>query len=490
MNEHLTLEDFIVYCQGKKKIDLSKQDIERVRDARAVFERLTQTEKIYGVNTGVGKLVEKKIGSTDQVRFQKNIIMSHACGVGENISLEESRGVLLLLINMLRRGKSAASDELVIHLTSLFNQDLIPAIPEKGSLGASGDLVPLAHLALVLLHKGSLFVDQKRVPAKWFLRHGFPLEIELKAGEALTLINGTHFMSSLLAHSVRKARILSETADICAAMTHRALNGKTCAFDRGLQWLRPHPGAIATADNLRRLLGKECRADGPLQDPYCLRCLPQIHGVAKEEIAKAKIIIEREMNSVTCNPIMENGKIYHGGNFHGQNLSQAADALSIVMATLANAAERRIDGLFSSPELPAFLVEESGLNSGLMIAQYTAASLVSENKTLAHPASVDSISVACGQEDFVSMGGWAVRKLREICRNTGYVLAIELLCAAQALDFRTIDPKSTIAKVHWLVREKIPHLDSDRIFSDDIKIIFDFVWSGEFLEKANKTIDI
>jgi histidine ammonia-lyase len=307
---------------------------------------------------------------------------------------------------------------------------------------------------------------------------------KLKAGESLPLINGTHFMTSLLAHSVYRAEILSRTADVCAAMGIEALTGNYKSFDEKLGQLRPHWGQMQTADNLRSLLQGGNRSPRILQDPYSLRCASQVHGVAKEEVARAKEVVEKEINSVTGNPIIYEDELCHGGNFHGQVLAHAADALCIALSVLASISERRVDRFFHAPALPMFLVKESGPNSGLMVAQYTAAALVSENKTLAHPASVDSIPVACGQEDIVSMGGWAVRKLREICRNTGYVLAIELLCAAQALDFCEIDPDSNIAKIHRLVRLRVSYLDSDRILAKDIETIFEFIYSGEFLKEV------
>lgn len=486
MKRYITLEDFIAFSRGKSKIQLAPKEKDQIRKSREAIESQMEGQVIYGFNTGVGPFFKEKITPETQVEFQRGLILIHAAGVGPCLDEKRARGVMFLLINMLRRGYSGISLETLQLLIDLFNKDIIPAIPEQGSVGASGDLAPLAHIAAVLLGEGFVLRDGNSIPTKFVFEFekGQIRPIELRPGEAIALINGTHFMTSILAWLVWQAEILSKIADIAAALSIYSLGGNPGAFDEKLHKLRPHHGSSQTSKTLKAILGKDYFNDGFLQDAYSLRCVPQIHGACKAAISFARKAVKDEINSVTGNPIFADAGIIHGGNFHGQPLSQAADFLSIGLATLGNISERRIERLLNPnlSGLPAFLSKKPGLDSGLMIAQYTAASLVSENKTLAHPASIDSIPLAGGQEDFVSMGAWACRKAWQICKNTAYVLAIELICAFRALEFKQPFPGSPIEKIQEVIKQNILSQENPHILADEIEMMQKFIWSGEFLD--------
>lgn len=455
MKKNITLEDFIDFAKKGSKIGLTLDEIDKIKKSREILEELVaENQTVYGVNTGVGALLNKKIDSKKARARERNLILSHAAAVGELLSAEESRGMMFLLINMLRKGYSGISWETLRFLIKLFNKGVIPDIPEQGSLGASGDLACLAHLALLLE------------------------PIELKAGEAISLINGTHLMTSILARLVYQAEILSKIVDISAAMSFCALRGNAEAFDEQLHDLRAHSGQVTAAKNFRSLLEKEDYTPRFLQDAYSLRCIAQVHGPVKEAILFVRKKVEIEINSITSNPIiLPDKKVVHGCNFHGQILSMSADFLGIALATLANISERRIERLLNAnlSGLPPFLAKENDRISGLMIAQYTAASLVSENKTLAHSASVDSISVSAEQEDFVSMGAWAVRKTRDVLQNAEYVVAIELLCATKALEDFDFPQDSNIKKIRDAIIDFFPDHKKDRPLADDINAMFDLI---------------
>jgi histidine ammonia-lyase len=370
-------------------------------------------------------------------------------------------------------------------LVDMFNRDIIPVVPVKGSLGASGDLVPHAHIALALIGR-----DTQQILAAAGLEPA-----KLQIGEAIALLNGTSFMTSCLAFLVCQCDNLIQTADIAAAMTVEALGASTKSFAPEIHELRPHSGQIATAANLNHLLlkaKKGGRPAGSLQDAYSLRCIPQVHGTFRDVLSHVRAVVDTEINSFGGNPWVSTrgaeAEICEGsGNFHGQILAHAADSLSIALCNIAGISERRIDKLVSDGAngLPLFLARDQGLNTGLMITQYAAAALVSESKTLAHPASVDSISVSAGQEDFVSMGAWAVSKAREICRNTEYVIAIELLCAAQALDFcGPLLEESRTAKIHEVVRSRVAHFEKSRVLAEDIEALYGLVHNGVLLQEA------
>jgi histidine ammonia-lyase len=417
--------------------------------------------------------------------FQENLIMGHTCGVGPPLEKEIVKGIMLHMILNLKKGYSGIRLPTLELLVEMFNRDVIPLVPAKGSLGASGDLIPQGHVALALIGR-----DPQRVLAAAGLE-----PVKLQAGEAIALLNGTSLMTSCLAFLVLQSDKLIRTADIAAAMTIEALNCNTQSFEPELQKLRPHPGQIATANYLKRILVKTEGGNRPvcaLQDIYSLRCIPQVHGAFRDVLSWAKGVVDTEIDSFGGNPWIstrgEKTEICEGsGNFHGQILAHAADSLSTALCSISGISERRIDELVTccANGLPLFLARNEGLNTGLMITQYTAAALVSESKTLAHPASVDSIPVSAGQEDFVSMGGWAVSKAREICKNTEYVIAIEILCAAQALDFREPLPKkSRIARIHEIIRNRVAHFEKSRVLAEDIEEAYGLVHDGRLLEEA------
>jgi histidine ammonia-lyase len=480
--------EFVSLCRGQRRIRLEARDKERIRQSRKAFEGVLKSNRdksYYAVNTGVGALLNKRIPEGRMEEFQENLILSHTCGVGPPLEKEIVKGIMFHMILNLKQGYSGIRLPTLELLVEMFNRDIIPVVPAKGSLGASGDLVPQAHIALALIGR-----DPQRILAAAGLEPA-----KLQVGEAIALLNGTSFMTSGLAFLVFQSDSLIRTADIAAAMTIEALHCNTKSFRPELQELRPHPGQITTARYLNRLLLKTNAGKKPacsLQDAYSLRCIPQVHGAFRDVLSRARAVVDIEINSFGGNPWIstkgEKTEICEGsGNFHGQVLAQAADGLSIALCSISGISERRIDRLVSLCDsgLPLFLARNQGLNTGLMITQYTAAALVSESKTLAHPASVDSIPVSAGQEDFVSMGAWAVSKAQGICTNTEYVIAIEILCAAQALDFRKPLPaESTMARVHKLVRSRVPHFEKSRVLAEDIEELYGLVHNGKLVEVA------
>jgi histidine ammonia-lyase len=488
MQDKLGYSEFVNLCRGQRAIELAGRDKERIRRSRKTFEAILKSnpgKSYYAINTGVGALLNKRIPQGRMEEFQENLIMSHACGIGPSMETEIVKGIMLHMILNLKKGYSGIRLPTLELLVEMFNRNIVPVVPAKGSLGASGDLVPQAHIALALIGR-----DPQRVLPAAGLEPA-----KLQIGEAIALLNGTSFMTSCLAFLVFRSDSLIRTADIAAAMTIEALGCSTKSFEPELQELRPHPGQIATAHYLNRLLPrtKEGRKQAcSLQDAYSLRCVPQVHGAFRDTLACARAVVDTEINSFGGNPWIstrgEKTEICEGsGNFHGQILAQAADSLSIALCSIAGISERRIDRLVScgANGLPLFLARNQGLNTGLMITQYTAAALVSESKTLAHPASVDSIPVSAGQEDFVSMGGWAVSKAGEICRNTEYVMAIEILCAAQALDFcEPLPEESRLAKIHEIVRSRVAHFEKSRVLAEDIEELYGLVHSGRLAEAA------
>ncbi len=488
--DKLNYSQFVSLCRGQGTIKLDGRDKERIRQSRKAFEGVLKSnphKSYYAVNTGVGALLKRRIPRGRMEEFQENLIMGHTCGVGPPLEREIVRGIMLHMILNLKKGYSGIRLPTLELLVAMFNRNIIPVVPVKGSLGASGDLIPQAHVALALIGR-----DPQRILSAAGLKPA-----KLQIGEAIALLNGTSFMTSCLAFLVSQSDNLIRTADIAAAMTIEALGCSPKSFEPELQELRPHPGQITTARYLNRLLPETEGGKKPacsLQDAYSLRCVPQVHGAFRDALFRARAVVDTEINSFGGNPWIstkgEKTEICEGsGNFHGQILAHAADSLSIALCSISGISERRVDRLVSrcANGLPLFLARNEGLNTGLMITQYTAAALVSESKTLAHPASVDSIPVSAGQEDFVSMGAWAVSKAREICRNTEYVIAIEILCAAQALDFREPLPKeSTMAKIHELVRSRVSHFEESRVLAEDIEQLYGLVHSGELAEEAGR----
>ncbi|TNE74327.1 histidine ammonia-lyase [bacterium] len=456
----------------------------------------------YGINTGFGILANKRINDMELKTLQRNLILSHSVGVGNPIKKELSKLMLQFKIHALAQGFSGVSETTFNRLITLSELDLIPVVPEKGSVGASGDLAPLSHMCLPLIGLGYVWdADGKtQIPAMEALKkHGLE-PIELQAKDGLALINGTQFMASYGAYVLEKATHLCKVADLLGAMSLEALQGSIKPFDERIHAIRPHPGQIKTAENVRNLLAdsqilESHRDCGKVQDPYCLRCIPQVHGASKDSLNYAVRVVETEINSVTDNPLVfENGDIVSGGNFHGQPLALALDFAAIGLAELASISERRTYLLLEGHDgLPKLLMRETGTNSGFMIPQYTAAALVSENKVLCHPASVDTIPTSLGQEDHVSMGSVSAVKLLQVLQNVEYVLAIELFSSAQALDFRKpLKPGKGVEAAHNFIRSKVAHTEVDRFFNDDIHQCHELIYHPELIriaEEASKPMN-
>jgi len=496
LGEPLTLRDVGEVARGAP-VGLSAAAAERMRAARVVVEDAVASGRtVYGVTTGFGSLADVRIDPAEAAELQLAIVRSHATAVGPHLSREEARAMLLLRAHMLALGHSGVRVEIVERMVQMLNRDLVPAVPEQGSLGASGDLAPLANLALPLLGRGELLGDQGPLPAGPALEAAGLEPLALEAKEGLALVNGTQGMLAIGILAAERATNLVRTADVVAAMTIEAAMGSDRVFDERLQALRPHVGPTDSAANLRALLrGSEIVAshrESPhlVQDAYSLRCAPQVHGATREAIRFALGVLEVEANAVSDNPIVlaETGEVLSGGNFHGQPVAVALDALALAVVPTASISERRLYRLLDptmNHGLPAFLVERGGLNSGLMLAQYTAASLVSESKTLAHPASVDSIASSAGQEDHVSMGMTSARHARDVVANAEVVLALEALAAAQALDLRApLVPSPATGAAREAVRGVVPFLDADRELGPDIGAAVGLVRSGALVDAA------
>jgi histidine ammonia-lyase len=493
----LTLDAIPGFLESGRPAALSRAARGRVAASRRIVERLLAGDGVYyGINTGFGALAHKRVSPADLDRLQENLILSHAVGVGDEVPPEIVRLMLLLKVNGLALGLSGVTPALVDALLRLFNEGVCPVVFTQGSLGASGDLAPLAHLTLALLGRGEVTWNGRRLPAGKALDRLGMKPLRLKAKEGLALINGTQFMSAYAVHALLRIRSLVKTADIAAAMTLEATRGSAAPFDERIHRARPHPGQRQAARNLRRLLaGSEIlpsHRDCPkVQDPYSLRCVPQVHGAVRDAEAHARGIVETEINSATDNPLVfPEGDIVSGGNFHGEPLAFAMDHLAVASAEIASISERRLYLLLGGDtigdiRLPKLLMKDTGLNSGFMLPQYTAAALVSENKILAHPASVDSIPSSLGQEDHVSMGATSATKLLQVVKNAETVLAIEVMSAAQALDFiHPLKAGRGVEAAHREVRKVISFAESDRLFHDDIQSALALLRSGRLVAAA------
>jgi histidine ammonia-lyase len=484
-------------CSGVE-VSLAPDARAKMEASRTTIERLLASNAtVYGVNSGFGDLAEVRI-STDQIRqLQLNLVRSHACGVGAPLSELETRAMLLLRANALAKGFSGVRPLVVETLCAMLNRGVHPIIPSQGSVGASGDLAPLAHLALVVIGEGEALYRSKRMQGAQAMKLAGIEPLRLEAKEGLSLLNGTQGMLALLALALRDAKCLVDTADIAAALSLDALRGSPAAFDDRIQQVRAFPGQAVTARNLTRLnVGSEIREshrsaakDPRVQDAYSLRCAPQVHGAVRDALAQIRAVLEIELNSATDNPLVfvnpgtGTGEVISGGNFHGQPLAMAADQLAVALATLGGISERRIDQMTnpSTSLLPAFLTREPGLNSGFMLAQVTAAALASETKALAAPHSVDSISTSGGKEDYVSMGMSAARRLHPMLDNVRNVVAIELLAACQGIDL--LAPLRTgkeAQRAHDLVRSVAARVDADRPLAPDINSVSSLIASGAF----------
>jgi histidine ammonia-lyase len=491
--DNLTLEQIERVALGpEERVALASEARERVLRSREVVEAAVRSgEVVYGVTTGFGRLSEVAIPRDHLEELQLNLIRSHACGVGKPLPRAETRAITLLRANVLAKGFSGVRPEVVELLLELLNRGVHPVIPEQGSVGASGDLAPLSHLALVLVGEGSAELGGEVLEGAEALRRVGLEPLTLRAKEGLALNNGTQAMTGIGALVLLAAERAADAADAAGAMSLEGLRGTPDAFHPALQRARPHPGQIASAERLRALLAEsEIREshrhnDPRVQDAYSLRCMPQVHGAARNAFAYIRSVLEVEANSATDNPLIfpdeEGGRVLSGGNFHGQPVAQVMDLLAIALTDMASMSERRIERLVNPDlsDLPAFLTRQPGLSSGMMLAQITAAALVSESKVLSHPASIDSIPTGASKEDHVSMGTSAARKARQVLRNTEAVLGIELMCAAQALEFlKPLRPGLGVERAYRLVRERIAPLEADRVLAPDIEAAASLVRSG------------
>jgi histidine ammonia-lyase len=483
----LTLEQVRAAALGET-VALADGVAERVDAARRVVEEiLTSDRAVYGITTGFGKLSDVRIRHEDLRALQINLVRSHSCGIGEPLGQAETRAMMLLRANVLAKGHSGVRRVVLDTLVAMLNVGVLPVIPSKGSVGASGDLAPLAHLALGAVGEGDALYAGERMPAREALARAGIAPLELEAKEGLALLNGTQAMAALGTLALLEVEALARAADIAGAMSLEALFGTPVAFDPRIQAVRAHDGQRSVAAHLLELLeGSEIREEHRecmrVQDAYCLRCMPQVHGAVRDAAAHVRRVLTVEINSATDNPLVfpDTGDVISGGNFHGEPLALAFDYLAMAVAELASIAERRIERLVN-PDLsglPAFLVEDAGTNSGMMIAQVAAVSLVAENKVLAHPASTDSLPTSAGKEDHVSMGMTCALKLATIVENVRTVLAIELLCAAQGLDFRApLRPGRGVEEAHRAVRAVVPFIRHDVVLADRIAALVPIVAS-------------
>ncbi len=491
----LTLEEIRQVARDFAPVELSEAARGRIVASRSVVESILRTGRtIYGVNTGFGKLADVGIAQEHLAQLQTNLVRSHACGLGEPLHEAESRAMLLLRANVLAKGFSGVRVELVELLIAMLNHRVHPVIPSRGSVGASGDLAPLAHLALVLIGEGEAEFQGERMGGAQALATAGLQPMALAAKEGLALLNGTQAMTSVGATAVLEAERLTRVACLAGAMTLEALKGTPVAFDARIHAARPHAGQMATAEFLTHLLAEsEIRdshreGDPRVQDAYCLRCMPQVHGAVLDVLTHARQVLETESGSATDNPLVfgdaEHGEVLSGGNFHGAPLSYVFDYAAIALTDLASMSERRIDRLVNpdiNEGLPAFLCADAGLSSGYMIAHVTAAALLNECKVLAHPSSTDSVPTSGGKEDHVSMGMTGALKLRQIVDNVEWILAIELLCAAQGLDFRKpLRPARKLQQAHTTIRAEIAHLEEDREPHPDIRALARMIRTGAF----------
>ncbi len=500
----LTFHDFYVVAITGGQVHLSPPAVARMEASRAVVERLVESgATAYGINTGFGKLSSVRISSEQVKKLQVNLVRSHMCGVGVPLSMIESRAMMLLRANALAKGLSGVRPIVVETLCAMLNARVHPLIPSQGSVGASGDLAPLAHLAAVAIGEGRAEYQGKEMPGREAIKLAGIAPLELQAKEGLSLLNGTQGMLALLSLALAEADILADTADVAAALSLDALRGSPGAFDARIMHARAYAGAARTARHLAQLNeGSQIREshrssekDSRVQDAYSLRCTPQVHGAVRDSLAQAREMAAVELNSATDNPLVFvrekdgaegnkfGGDIVSGGNFHGQPLAMAADQVAIAIATLGGIAERRVEQMTNplTSLLPAFLTPEPGLNSGFMIAQVTAAALTSENKALATPHSVDSISTSGNQEDYVSMGMSGARRLARMLENLRNILAIELLCACQGIDLLAPLKTGTLAtRAYNLVRAKSAKLVDDRPLAEEITAVSDVIDTGDF----------
>ncbi|WP_033398237.1 histidine ammonia-lyase [Fusobacterium russii] len=502
-SKKITLDDLINVTRNGYKVSISEEAYQRIDKARTLVDKYVEEGKVsYGITTGFGKFAEISISKEQTGQLQKNIVMSHACSVGEPMADDVARGIVLLRAVNLAKGYSGVRRVVVETLVEMLNKHVTPWIPEKGSVGSSGDLSPLAHMSLVLLGMGKAYYKGELLSGKEAMeRAGIPIIPELSSKEGLALTNGTQSLTSLGAHTLYDAINLSKHLDIAASMTMEGLHGIIDAYDARIGEVRGQSGQIRTAKNMRTILAgsKNVTKQGVerVQDSYVLRCIPQIHGATKDTLEYVKQKVEIEINAVTDNPLIfvDTDEVISGGNFHGQPMALPFDFLGIAIAEMANVSERRIEKMTNpalSHGLPGFLVENGGLNSGFMIVQYSAAALVSENKVLAHPASVDSIPTSANQEDHVSMGSIAAIKAKNILENTRKVVGMELISACQAIDLKGAKDKlaPAVKAAYEEVRKLIPYVKEDREMYIDIHKAEDIIKTNKIVENVEKETGI
>ena len=494
----LSLHTMLQVARYGAPVALAPEALERmVRARQQVEDILSASRPVYGINTGFGAFSQESISQDQLNLLQHNLIVSHAVGVGAPLPREAVRAMLLLRANALCQGHSGIRPQVVQLLCDMLNAGVHPVIPEQGSLGASGDLAPLAHMALVLMGKGEAEFEDQVLPGLQAMERAGLTMVELQAKEGLALINGTQMMGAVGGIALMDALMAAQLADIIASLTIEALRGLPQAFDARIHQLRPHSGQGLVAQNIRQLCACFQWENGApthrVQDAYSLRCIPQVHGAVRDALKHVQDVLEVEYNAVTDNPLLfpDDGDVLSGGNFHGEPLALALDYAGIAAAELANISERRLERMVNpqlNDGLPAFLVTGGGLNSGMMIVQYAAAALVSENKVLAHPASVDSIPSSANQEDHVSMGAHAARKVRRIVDNTLNVLAYECLVAAQALTLRGSQLSPVHEKLMGLIRGHVPFMSEDKELRVDITAMGQLVRSGELLRVVRELV--
>lgn len=487
-------------AREKTEVKFSKKARESVKKSRAYLEkRLSAKETIYGVNTGFGALSDVRINPEDIAKLQVNILRSHSSGVGSYFSPEETRAIMFLRANALARPHSATRPEVVDKILELLNADILPVIPQQGSVGASGDLAPLSHLALGIIGEGECWHKGNVKSTAGVLKEMKISPLKLESKEGLSLINGCQVMTGVGILKTLLAKDIVLLADVAGAMTVEAVQGSRKAFDEVIAPTRPHPGEAETAGNIRRVLGERSEiGDGhanckKVQDAYSIRCMPAVHGAVKNTLRSTLKTLEIEANSSTDNPLVfaEEDKILSCGNFHGEPVAFAMDYLAVAMTALGAISERRIEKMTNTTTsgLPAFLAPKSGLNSGMMIVQYAAASLVSENQVLSHPASVGSIPTSANKEDHVSMGTIAARKCGSVVENVKNVIAMELLCGAQAIDLlKPLKPSAGVLAAYKFIRKHVEFAGEDRIFSHDIKKIAELIADGSLLKAVEKEV--
>lgn len=477
-------------AEGRRGVRLGACARARAAKARAgLLKAAAGGRPLYGVNTGFGELASRRIAPHQLKLLQRNLVLSHACGVGEPLPESESRAILFLRANELSRGHSGARPELIALMAALVNAKVAPVIPSRGSVGASGDLAPQAHAALVLIGEGEALWRGRRLPGRRLLARLGLKPAVLEAKEGLALLNGTQAMQAVGGLALHRAWRVWEAAQLAGAMSLEAMTGTPAPFDEAIQRLKPHEGQARSAFGLRRLLEASAIrrshrfGDSRVQDPYSLRCMPQVHGAVWDVLRRSTSVVETELRSVTDNPLIAGARVLSGGNFHGQALSFAYDSAAMALTALGNISERRLSQLISgqSPKLKPFLAAKPGVESGWMIAQVTAAALASENKVLSHPASVDSIPTSANKEDFVSMGMSAALKLSRVVFNVAQIAAVELLCAAEGVEAHApLRPGRGVAKAHALLRSKFAPCRGDGILSRKLETARELVLSGFF----------